>query len=1045
MCYEADGTEVDCWAYDGPGGAEECPDYVSAEDCKVPVTDDEDDSDDSGNTGTDDDADTGNTGDLDEDPDDDTPVDPCDPNPCASIVGSDGVCTADGSDYNCGCTANYAWNGVAKECTAGQQVADCNNTIPANSSYTETGKFTQTWDGDSWEPATSSCEWECDANYVEDTGICVFGTRRTDCTNIPANATGTILNNDGKFEQTWDGDSWEPATFTCTWECDTNYSDNSGVCEADTKRENCTDIPTNAHGINDNSDNMFEQTWDGTAWDPATGTCEWECDKGYMINGTNDGCDFVPTLYVKKDAAGAETGYTWDDAFTELSDALNNAADGQEIWVAAGTYMPQDCPYQHSCSDPRDLHFGLVAGVAILGGFAGTETLETERDPDANVVVLSGDVDGDDSWNDTTKEWENRTDNVYNVFRTAWGQTYTLTTVIDGITIEGGHADLTADPGEPQNTQGGGIHLSGDALTIKSCKFTGNYGLQGGGGIFAGEGSELVVENSIFTRNTTIINENDEDYANGGAINIDKGSIAVTDCEFIENRSKEAGAINIGNSTSTFLRTLFTLNYAAKRAGAVNKSDWDNTLPDSNMTITDSYFYRNETSISGTTYQEAGGLYVQGGVLTVTNTDFEENVSVNSPALNLSEPAVGSKFTNCDFINNTVTYIEHGDNSIVHQEAGEVTFEDCAFTGNYGSGIRSKEGDIFINTCSFYNNTGSMGAAINVSKSNIVVNDSVFDSNDASVAAGDISGLGGAIAIIGVDFETGSFADGKSAVFNNTVFTDNTASLWGGAVIDVYYPETVFNNCTFNNNADDSGNSIVHASAGFDSGTGSPDNPGAIYNNSIIWDSVAVLEGDLGGGMVFGPSAVSFNNSDVLGSGGSNAWDNQFMAASIGPYTTLATDGGGNIDADPVFVGSGDDPLMIDDISPCRNAGDNGLVPLGMDKDILGSDRIQDTTVDMGAYESGFTGNVTTIHYFTGWVTPFIHYNNGTDWTEVPGVAMTTDGMYADITVAWTGTELTFVFNDGGSNWDNNSGNDYTTADPEIWVIGGTVYTEEPS
>jgi len=39
MCYEADGTEVDCWAYDGPGGAEECPDYVSAEDCKVPVTD----------------------------------------------------------------------------------------------------------------------------------------------------------------------------------------------------------------------------------------------------------------------------------------------------------------------------------------------------------------------------------------------------------------------------------------------------------------------------------------------------------------------------------------------------------------------------------------------------------------------------------------------------------------------------------------------------------------------------------------------------------------------------------------------------------------------------------------------------------------------------------------------------------------------------------------------------------------------------------------------------------------------------------------------
>ncbi len=40
----------------------------------------------------------------------------------------------------------------------------------------------------------------------------------------------------------------------------------------------------------------------------------------------------------------------------------------------------------------RTISFELKNGVAIYGGFAGTETLRTQRNPATNVTVLSGDI-----------------------------------------------------------------------------------------------------------------------------------------------------------------------------------------------------------------------------------------------------------------------------------------------------------------------------------------------------------------------------------------------------------------------------------------------------------------------------------------------------------------------------------------------------------------------------------------------------------------------------------------------------------------------------
>ena len=54
---------------------------------------------------------------------------------------------------------------------------------------------------------------------------------------------------------------------------------------------------------------------------------------------------------------------------------------GDELWVKAGTYLP-------STSGVRTASFTMKTGVAIYGGFAGTESARDQRNWRSNVTVL---------------------------------------------------------------------------------------------------------------------------------------------------------------------------------------------------------------------------------------------------------------------------------------------------------------------------------------------------------------------------------------------------------------------------------------------------------------------------------------------------------------------------------------------------------------------------------------------------------------------------------------------------------------------------------
>lgn len=183
---------------------------------------------------------------------------------------------------------------------------------------------------------------------------------------------------------------------------------------------------------------------------------------------------YTPRLFANAAlTTGRNDGSDWANAFRgPLS--LQNALDFMsaapvgaysEIWMARGTYKPAGPGGSRSAS------FQLQNNLAIYGGFTGTETTLSQRNIAANPTILSGDLNGDDN------QSINRADNSYHVV-TALG--VNATAILDGLTIESGHADQTNDV-LVSTSQGGGIYIDRGSPTIRSCRIRLNSAYHGAG------------------------------------------------------------------------------------------------------------------------------------------------------------------------------------------------------------------------------------------------------------------------------------------------------------------------------------------------------------------------------------------------------------------------------------------------------------------------------------------------------------------------------------------------------------------------------------
>ncbi|OGV41530.1 MAG: hypothetical protein A2X46_02515 [Lentisphaerae bacterium GWF2_57_35] len=172
-------------------------------------------------------------------------------------------------------------------------------------------------------------------------------------------------------------------------------------------------------------------------------------------------------IYVDTDAAGANDGSSWANAFTNLQEALTGVGPGTAILAAEGVYTP---------GSNRWTYFTLPSGVEVYGGFSGIETDLEQRNPALYKTILSGDIG----------VAGNPADNCYHVVQGADNA------LLDSLTVCGGYAN-----GASSGQYGGGIYNAGSPnMLVSQCIVTGNYALMYGGGVYYGK-----VVNSLLAQN----------------------------------------------------------------------------------------------------------------------------------------------------------------------------------------------------------------------------------------------------------------------------------------------------------------------------------------------------------------------------------------------------------------------------------------------------------------------------------------------------------------------------------------------------------------
>ena len=597
--------------------------------------------------------------------------------------------------------------------------------------------------------------------------------------------------------------------------------------------------------------------------------------------------------YVDKDATGLDDGTSWTDAFVDLQDALAIAVFGDEIWVARGTYKP-------TSGTDRFATFRLVDGVKMYGGFAGTESQLSERDESFR-SRLSGDIGS-----------ATLLDNCYTVVN---GDSVSELTVLDGFVVKFGYHGVLS-PVE----DGAGIHIENGSPTIRNCAFRLNTARSRGGGAY--------IRNSSSTFTKVSFCQNSANIGGGASINGSDNVDVVFDSTCVDSNLAQAsapetpggGGIDVyASGTVTINNSFFRRNQAASGGGLRNTSV-------ASIVIEDCYFEGNE-AVGGD-----GGGAVNGAYVIIVDSEFVDNASVDEVSGGggavhaIICGIIGSTFQGnssdknggaiyCSFDATTIIDCDFQSNSAkaggaIWAESASISGCDISANGatTVGGGIAlatSAFGDADISDVQIHDNTATDGAGIYIEEARApleIVNAAIQDNT--------ATGRGGGI------------YSGTLITVSSSLITGNSAADGGG--IATSDSPSVYTNLTISDNSATNGGAVWSTQSA------------PTFSNCILWGDNATV-----GPEVFNTGgSVTLTHCIAEGSGGSGGgWD-----------LTYGVDGGSNLDVDPLFVAplSGDYHLIPGSIA--FNNGDNaapGISALDLD----GNQRIQETTIDIGAYE----------------------------------------------------------------------------------------------
>ena len=408
------------------------------------------------------------------------------------------------------------------------------------------------------------------------------------------------------------------------------------------------------------------------------------------------------TVYVDRDAPGANTGTSWTNAFHYLQDGLVSATAGDTIMVAQGTYRPNEGA---TAPTGRTATFQLKSGVKIYGGYAGYGTpIPSKRDVALYRTILSGDLDANDVVAEITDPnlvsslltAPSRRDNAYNVVT---GTGVDPNALLDGFVVLGGNANGPED--WPYNgMRGGGLFSYGGppaakgSPTIKNCTFTTNSA-SGGGGALCNYQNESWIEKCTFKGN----------YSTGEGAGITNWASdpMIKDCNFVWNKAyynTDGGAVYCYDSDPNIFGCTFRANYGGSEGGALS-------IAYSDPNVKDCEFVDNYSDYGGGAVWNGTGSYP-----TFTHCTFTGNYSSDWGGA-LTNYSCTASLNRCTFIGNEA---EHGAGGAVYNRRSQALLFNCLFNGNTasetGGGVGSYGTDLHVINCTFAANSAPQGNAV---------------------------------------------------------------------------------------------------------------------------------------------------------------------------------------------------------------------------------------------------------------------------------------------------------------------------------------------
>ena len=314
--------------------------------------------------------------------------------------------------------------------------------------------------------------------------------------------------------------------------------------------------------------------------------------------------------YVKPVATGTGDGSSWENASGNLQNMIDELAKNNpqnlpgEVWVAAGTYVPQ---VQVISGTTYSASFLMRDGISVYGGFAGDESSKQEREVGkmpwnfVNKTILEGSYyeHSKTSWNESNHKWTLTSDSRHVVFFSplpSEGKSgFDKSTILNGVTIRGGYAQGGEGVADFMTDRGAGVYMGINA-TLEKCIVTENSSTGNGGAVYIYGGRVM---------NSLIYNNNAD--GDGGAVYVDNAGIV--------------------------LASMLTNNSANNGSGAylAHTGNWTDGKPHPEYLILSTSVVSNNTSrLNGAVYCAKGGVLMQN---TITNNDCPtatDNTSANA-------------------------------------------------------------------------------------------------------------------------------------------------------------------------------------------------------------------------------------------------------------------------------------------------------------------------------------------------------------------------------------------------------------------------------